>query len=175
MQIERLRQYFNLEKRPVKVIEPYQMLGEVENDLADILGCDVMGIPPRTNIFGFESKNWKEFKTFWGQEVLVPENFNTTLDANGDLLIYPGGDMSVAASGKMPKSSYFFDSIIRQQPYDENNPILEDNLEEFELLKDADIAYWKEKAEIAKKTDKGVIANFGGTALGDIALVPVHG
>lgn len=170
--IERLRQYFGLEKHPVKVIEPYQMLGEVENDLAEVMGCDVLGIPARTTIFGFENKNWKGFKTFWGQEVLVPGNFNTKLDENGDLLIYPEGDTSVPASGKMPKTGYFFDSIIRQQPYDENNPNPDDNLEEFGLLKEVDIAYWKEKAEIALKSDKGIIANFGGTALGDIALVP---
>lgn len=170
--IEQLRRFYSLEKRPVKVIEPYQMLGEVDNDLAEIMGCDVFGIPARTTIFGFENKNWKEFRTFWGQEVLVPENFNTTIDANGDILIYPEGDTSVAASGRMPKTGYFFDSIIRQQPYDENNPDPEDNLEEFGLLKDADIAYWKEKAQLAKDSDRGIIANFGGTALGDIALVP---
>lgn len=170
--IERLRNYFGLEKRRVKVTEPYQMLGLIENDLAEVLGCDVIGIAPRTNIFGFENNNWKEFKTFWGQEVLVPGNFNTRIDSNGDLILFPEGDTTVPPSAKMPKTSYFFDAIIRQQPYDENNPNLEDNLEEFSLLKEEDLAYWHAKAEEARKSDKGVIANFGGTALGDIALVP---
>lgn len=170
--IEKLRDYYSLEKQPVKVIEPYQMLGRIEDDLAEIMGCDVVGINPKNNMFGFENKNWKEFKTFWGQEVLVPENFKTKIDEKGDLLIFPEGDTSVPASGRMPKSGYFFDSIIRQQPYDELNPNIDDNLEEFSLLTNEDISYWKSKAEEIKNTEKGIIVNFGGTALGDIALVP---
>lgn len=173
--IERLRKYYGLEKRPVKVTEPYQMLGLIEDDLSKIIGCDVVGIVPRTNMFGFENKDWKEFRTFWGQEVLVPADFNTKIDENGDLIIFPEGDTTVLPSGKMPKSGYFFDSIIRQQPYDEYNPNLEDNLEEFALLSDVDIAYWKAEYEAIKTSDKGIIANFGGSGLGDIALVPGQG
>ncbi len=30
--VEKLREYYGLEKRPVKVIEPYQMLGEIDPD-----------------------------------------------------------------------------------------------------------------------------------------------
>lgn len=170
--IEKLRNYYGLEKRPVKVSEPYQMLGAIDHDLSEILGCDIRGFTPRTNIFGFENKNWKEFRTFWGQEVLVPGDFNTRLDEKGDLLLYPEGDMSVDPSARMPKAGYFFDTIVRQQPYDELNPKLEDNLEEFSLFSEKDILYWKSKAEEMKATEKGVIANIGGTALGDIALVP---
>jgi hypothetical protein len=170
--IEKLRNYYGLEKRPVKVTEPYQMLGEIEPDLAQIIGCDVKGISPRTNILGFESNNWKEFTTFWGQHVLVPGDFNTDIDENNDLLIYPAGDKTSRPSAKMPHKGFFFDTIVRQQPYDENNPDINDNLEEFSLLSDIDIAYWKQKAKEIRNSDKGVIANFGGTALGDIALVP---
>ncbi len=170
--IENLRKYYGLEKRPVKVNEPYQMLGEIEPDLAEILGCDVTGISPRKNMFGFENKNWKEFRTFWGQDVLVPGDFNTSIDAKGDLLMYPEGDRSAMPSAKMPKSSYFFDAIVRQPPIDDSKQDVEDNLEEFTLLSPEDIRYWKEKAEYIKTLDTGVIANFGGTALGDIALVP---
>ena len=32
--VEALRKYYGLEKKPVKVIEPYQMLGEVDEELA---------------------------------------------------------------------------------------------------------------------------------------------
>jgi len=170
--IERLRTYYGLEKKPVKVTEPYQMLGEIEPDLAEIIGCDISGISPRTNILGFESNNWKEFTTFWGQKVLVPGNFNTETDDNSDLLIYPEGDKSVAPSARMPRAGFFFDTIVRQQPYDETNPDIHDNLEEFSRLGETDLAYWKSKAESIRGIEKGVIANFGGTALGDIALVP---
>lgn len=170
--VERLRAWYGLERRPVKVIEPYQMLGEIDDELKDIMGVDIVGISPRNNMFGFANEGWKEFRTFWGQEVLVPSGFNTGYDVNGDLLIYPEGDNTVPPSGRMPKTSYFFDSIIRQQPIDEASLRPEDNLEEFKPLSAEDIAYWKSKAAEAAQSPRGIIANFGGTALGDIALVP---
>jgi hypothetical protein len=36
-----LRDYYGLEKRPVKVYEPFQMLGLIEEDLKQVLGVDV--------------------------------------------------------------------------------------------------------------------------------------
>ncbi|MGA2195383.1 MAG: hypothetical protein ABSH40_08940 [Bryobacteraceae bacterium] len=38
-----LRDYYGLEKRSVKVHEPYQMLGFIEGDLRDAMGLDVEG------------------------------------------------------------------------------------------------------------------------------------
>ncbi|MFP4060717.1 MAG: uroporphyrinogen decarboxylase family protein [Bacteroidales bacterium] len=170
--VKKLRDYYGLESKPVKVVEPYQMLGEIEEDLAEIMAIDVMGIGGPDNMFGFANENWKEFKTFWGQEVLVPENFNTSFDENGDLLLYPAGDTSVAPSAKMPKSSYFFDAIIRQKPLEEDHLNVEDNLEEFSVFDDKTVAHWKKQAKSIEGTDKAIVANMGGTGLGDIALVP---
>jgi hypothetical protein len=87
-------------------------------------------------------------------------------------MLYPEGDMTVAPSAKMPVTGYFFDTLIRQEPFNEESPNIEDNLEEFSMLKEADLRYWEEQVKNIKGTDKGVVANFGGTALGDIALVP---
>jgi hypothetical protein len=170
--IEKLRKHFGLEKKPLKVPEPYQMLGEVEEDLQEKLGIDVIGISPAKNMFGHVQKGWKTFRTFWGQEVLVPGEFYTTVDKNGDLLMYPEGDPSAAPSAKMPKKSFFFDALIRQKPLNDANLDPEDNLEEFSLFSPEDIEYWRDSAEKASRSGKGVIANFGGTAIGDIALVP---
>jgi hypothetical protein len=170
--IENLREYYGLEKRPVKLIEPYQMLGEIENDLAELLHLDVTGILARNTLFGFPNENWKEFTTHWGQLLLVPGAFNTVTDPNGDLVIFPEGDESIAPSGKMPKAGYFFDSIIRQDLIVEENLNPEDNIEEYNLLSQADLLYWADRIRLVKDSGKGIIANFGGTGLGDIALVP---
>ncbi len=170
--VQQLRRHFGLEMKPLKVTEPYQMLGEIEEDLLDHLGVDVIGISPPKNMFGHLQEDWKPFRTFWGQDVLVPGEFNTSLDTNGDLLMYPEGDTGTAASARMPVKSYFFDAIIRQKPIDDSSLNAEDNLEEFNLLGEDDLVYWKAKAEQASKSGRGVIANFGGTAVGDIALVP---
>jgi len=171
--IERLREHFGFEKRPVRVIEPYQMLGEIDPELMDALQIDIIGLNPKNNMFGINnSGGLKEFKTFWGQTVLIPKGFNTSYDDSGNLLIPPEGDLPVPASAKMPKASYFFDAVIRQEPIDESKLNPADNLEEFKPIEEEDLNYWKEEIKKTEGTDKAVIANFGGTAFGDIALVP---
>jgi hypothetical protein len=73
----------------------------------------------------------------------------------------------------MPKGGYYFDSIDRQLPVDDDNLNLADNLEEFTPISEEDLAYLgREAKRIWTETDKAVLASFGGTAFGDIALVP---
>lgn len=166
-----LREYYGLEKRPVKVIEPYQMLGEVDSELSEKMGLCSLGVAPKNNLFGFENSDWKSFTAPWGQEVLVPGQFNTKETSDG-IYIFPQGDTSAPPSAFMPKVGYFFDTIIRQEELDEDNLNPDDNLEEFVPLSDNDLIYFKEKLKVARDTGLGVVANMGGTALGDIALVP---
>jgi hypothetical protein len=170
--VEKLREYYGLEKKPVKIIEPYQMLGELDADLIREMNVDVIGLGGEKNMFGIPNKDWKIHKTFWGQEVLFPGEFKYTYNDNGDILIHPEGDTSVRPSAMMPKTGYFFDAIERQGPVDDSTLKLEDNLEEFSRVTDHELAFWKEQVLTAGKSGKGMLANLGGTALGDIALVP---
>jgi hypothetical protein len=71
----------------VKVIEPYQMLGEIDAELGAALGIDVEGLMTRKTLFGFENAGWKPFALFDGTPCRVPADFNVTLDAGGDCLI----------------------------------------------------------------------------------------
>ncbi|MBI9106880.1 MAG: methyltransferase [Spirochaetales bacterium] len=167
-----LRKHFGLESKPVKIVEPYQMLGEVDEELKSILGIETESVTARNGMFGFTNEDWKVWQTPWAQEVLVPGKFNTDVGDNGDILIYPEGDRAAAASGRMPASSYFFDSIIRQKYFNEENLDPEDNLEEFGLWGKEDIEYIKKEAERVRDLDRYVLANLGGTSLGDIALIP---
>lgn len=173
LSISKLREVFGLENKPIKVIEPYQMLGEIDDELTDYLKQDTIGIGGDKDMFGIPNKdcNWKLFKTPWGQDVLVPEGFNTSRDGTGNTYIYPEGDTSIPPSAKMPDASFFFDAIVRQKPIDENKLNPEDNLEEFALWDNSTIEYWKNAIQKAPD-DKGLVVNPGGTAIGDIALVP---
>jgi uroporphyrinogen-III decarboxylase len=72
----------------------------------------------------------------------------------------------------MPKDGYFFDSIVRQPPIDEDRLNPDDNLEEFEPASGEDLSAYARNAREAASTGRAVIAGFGGTAFGDIALVP---
>ena len=166
-----LRDWYGLEKRPVKVHEPFQMLGLLESDLLDAMGVDVVGVFARGTMFGFPAERWKPW-VFNGLEVLVPGDFNVTTDDRGDALIYPGGDTSVPPSGRMPKGGYFFDCIVRQEPIDDEKLNPEDNLEEYGPVSQVELDHFAHAAEEAAATGRGVIASFGGTAFGDIALVP---
>ena len=167
-----LRDRYGLEKRPVKVHEPYQMLGFIDEDLKRALGIDIEGVYGAETIFGFSNENWKPWRMDNGTEVLVSEHFLTTRDANGDTLIYPKGDLSAPPSGRLPKDGFFFDTIVRQEPIDEARLDPGANLEEFGPISDADLSYFDRATREADATGRGVIATFGGTAFGDIALVP---
>lgn len=170
--VEKLRAYYGLERKPVKVIEPYQMLGEIDADLLDAMDIDVTGLYGAKNMFGIPNRGWKVHRTLWGQEVMFPEDFNYSFTANGDILIYPEGDTSVPPCAVMPKTGYFFDALDRQKPVDDSRLDVEENLEEFTPVSDEDLLYWKNLAETVEGSGRGIVASLGGTALGDIALVP---
>jgi hypothetical protein len=167
-----LRDYYGLEKRLVKVHEPYQMLGWIDDDLKEAMGIDVEGAIPRDTIFGFPNENWKSWRTQEGIEVLVSEHFRTQVEANGDTLIYPKGDADASPSGRMPKGGHFFDTIVRQEPIDEEALDPADNLEEFQPISAAELDTFGDDIPRAAATGRAVAATFGGTAFGDIALVP---
>ncbi len=170
--VEQLREHYGLENRLVKICEPYQMLGEVEEDLAEVMGIDTVGVVPLNTLFGFPNENYKEFQTPWGQTVLVSEHFNTQVKPNGDVYIYPEGDMSVPPSGQMPSNGFFFDTIVRQPEIDEDNLDPEDNLEEFGLISEEDLEHYRVELDRLEGTDRAIVATLGGMAFGDIALVP---
>jgi hypothetical protein len=169
--VEKLRAYYGLPSKPVKVIEPYQMLGYIDEQLRDVLKIDTIGVPTENTIFGFPLAGEKEWMTPWGQLVLVPEAFEIT-ENEKEVFVYPQADRNAAASGRMPKSSFFFDTIERQEPIDEDKLDPNDNLEEFGLLSDEQIDYYRIKTEAARKSGNAVVTAMPGTAFGDIALVP---
>lgn len=158
----------------VKVTEPYQMLGEIDEPLRKALGLDVVGVHPRCTMFGFENSGWKPFRMpVDGTEVLVPEHFNYTTDDNDDLLMYPEGDTGAPPCAKMPANSYFWDAVRRQEPIEEERLKVSDNCEEFGVLSEADIAHFKKQVDgYYENTGAGIYITIPGVAFGDIALVP---
>ncbi|MFB3787449.1 MAG: uroporphyrinogen decarboxylase family protein [bacterium] len=167
-----LREYYGLEKRLVKIHEPYQMLGWLDEDLQEALGVDVDGLFPPKTMFGFPNEDWQPWRLPNGLEVLVSRHFQTTRDAEGNIFIYPQGDTSAPPSGKMPNDGFFFDTIVRQELLDDERLDPVDNLEEFGPVSDADLAHFATEARRLAGSRRAVTATFGGTAFGDIALVP---
>jgi len=172
--VKNLRDFYHLEDHPVKVVEPFQMLGEVEEDLRVAMGIDVIGAYGKNNMFGFANSEceWKPFKSNWGQQLLVPVDFNFIRAEDGSLLIFPEGDEAVSPCARMPQSGYFFDAVIRQEPIDDDKLNPKNNLEEFASISVESLDYWERTINQLAISGKGIIASLGGTALGDIALVP---
>lgn len=170
-----LRDRYGLEKRLVKVHEPYQMLGWIDDDLQQALGIDVEGVYGPDTMFGYRNENWTPWRMDDGTEVLMSGNFRTTKDTNGDTLVFPGGDRSAPPSGRLPRNGFFFDTIIRQEPIEEAALDPADNLEEFGPINEQTLEHFQRESSRAGATGRGIIAGFGGTSLGDIALVPAPG
>lgn len=170
----RLRQkLFGDSTTPIRIIELYQMLGEVDERLRQALELDVIGIPAPNTMFGFPLRGAKAFKMHDGTPVLVPEKFNWTVDQNGRVLAYPQGDTSVPPCAAMPTGSYFFDAINCQGPIDEDNLNPADNCQEFGLLSENDLQYYRDAVHGAYETTQyGIYATLGGMGFGDVALVP---
>lgn len=173
--VESLRRHYGLEERPVRIIEPFQMLGEVDAELREIMGIDVVGVWGRNNMFDIDETQLHEQVTPWGQRVLTAKGIDLTPDKNGDVYIYAKGDRRFPPSAIMPEKCFFVNAIERGVPVDDDNLCAEDNLAEFSCLKEEDAAHFEHAARAAAATGKAVVAGFGGTALGDIAFVPGMG
>ena len=68
--------------------------------------------------------------------------------------MYPEGDRSAPPSGRMPAGGYYFDTIIRQPPIDDDKLDPEDNLEEFGPISDDDLAYFAARSRAAVHRDR---------------------
>jgi hypothetical protein len=157
----------------VKVIEPYQMLGEIDDDLRQALGLDAVGVHGSGTMFGFKPQDWKPFTLFDGTPVLVPGQFNVTPADDGGWLMHPEGDTSVPPCAWMPRDTYFFDALNRQQPLDESRLDPADNCEEMAVISDQEVRHFATRARhYHKNTNCGIYMTLPGTAFGDIALVP---
>ena len=173
--LSRLRLALGLDKPGSRVMvnEPYQMLGEVTDDLREALGIDTVALGAPTNMFGFPNDDWKPWELSDGTPVLVPGLFNTKPEKNGDLLQYPEGDRKAPPSGRMPAGGFYHDAIIRQDPIDDAHLDPNDNTEEFVHLTHELAKHFEEEADrLATLTPYAVVAAYPGTGLGDIALVP---
>ena len=173
--VYQLRKALGLAKKGerIRIVEPYQMLGEIADDLKDTLGVDFAGVGFGGTMFGYQLDGWKPWVTFDGTPVEVPGGFNIEPDENGDILQYPEGDKSVPPSGRMPKGGFYFDSTVRQEPIDDETLKVEDNLEEFAPVRDEDLERLRKTVDnLYANTKYALVGSFGGTSFGDVALVP---
>ena len=163
--VEQLRGYYGLEKRPIKAFDTFQMLGWIDEDLMDAMDVDAAMVMPVSTIFGNGLGEWKEWRTPWGQEVLIPRTMELEKLEDGAYVIYPQGDRTVPPSAKMPSNGFFFDAIERQEPYDEDNPDPKDNAADFSELSDEAVKKIAENAKAARTTGRASLFTLPGGSL----------
>jgi hypothetical protein len=72
----------------------------------------------------------------------------------------------------MPKDGFYFDCLPRTPLPDDYELDIQENTEEFQPIPQEELVYLGQEAErLFTKTDKAILANIGGTALGDISQV----
>jgi len=170
-----LRQALRLDPpgTPVKVIDPFQMLGEIQPDLIAALGIDTVPLQGTGTFFGSPLDRWKPWTTFEGTPVLVPGDFNRDPNPDGSIYQYPQGDRTAPPSGEKPAGGFYFDTIQRGAPVDFDRLRVEDNTEEFSLIPDAELAHLAREAErLYRTTDQAIFASFPGGGFGDLAWLP---
>ena len=171
----KLRKEYGLDEHPILISEPYQLLGEVENDLLQKIGADVVPLWNRDNLLGISNLNrTKPWNMSDGTPVLMAENFEYDVDPRGYTFVYPGGDRSAPPSLKVTKDGFFFDNIERAPEYDEDNLTpLEDFKDSFARRNELDCEYWeKQSRAIYENSDYAIMGVLGGMGLGDAAEIP---
>ncbi len=173
--LHNLRKALNLEERKVKICEPLQLLGEVEEDLRKTLHLDCVDASTNMNMFGFSNAGRKPFTMPNGLEVDVPLEFNTTKDEKGRTYLYPQGDTSVPPSGMMPDGGFFFDNITRSTATcdDENLNAREDFKDDFSVITDEQLRFMENQCnDYYNNTGYGIVASGALASIGDFAIVP---
>ncbi len=156
------------------MIDPYQMLADVEETVKARLGVDTAGVSVPYNVFGFRNRDWKPWTLFDGTSVMVAGGFRCSVGANGDLLLHPQGDTSAPPSGRMSKGGYYFDAIVRQKPIDEERLDAKKWVQQtFSEYSDEDARDLEEAVKgMYEQTPYSLVGNFCDGGLGDIGVVP---
>jgi uroporphyrinogen-III decarboxylase len=171
----RLRQVLGFPSARVKVGEPFQMLADLDEEVAARLGVDTAAVQLPSTLFGFPNTNWKPFDLFDGTPALVSEFFNFTTDRDtGDLLMHPKGDRTAPPCARMPYEGDFFDAIVRQEPDAEARLVPREFAEQqISRYTDEQLSFLQNMAaDLYHHTEKSLVGCWWQGGLGDIALVP---
>lgn len=175
----KLRRALGLEEHRVKVVEPMQMLGEVEEDLLRRVQGDIVGLWNRNNMFGVPQNAWKPFDMFDGTPTYLAGGLEYDVNERGDILLYECGDRGAKYAQSMPKGGSFFDNIDHYaEPFDmdadeEDLTPREDFKDDFQVATDEDARYWEtESKKLYEETNYAIMGVLGGAGFGDAATVP---
>ena len=169
--MKKMRQYYGLKDTPVKIKDMSTMVGIVENDLMEVLGCDVRELDPFTDTFGNRNIAWKEW-TYLGDTVLIPEDCVLKNGDKGGTYIYPCGDDSVEPSGYMPAVGFYFDNLERSPEFNEDQADPMEQVEDFPVVSDEMLEFHQQKMAMYCGNNRAIQVSPGYFGLGDANNIP---
>lgn len=170
----KLREAYGLPRHPITIAEPYQLLGEVEPDLIERVGADIVPMYNPTNLMGTSNNKTKPWTMSDGTPVLMADNFEYDTTENGDVFVYPQGDRTVDYSLHLPNGGFFFDNINRTPPVDEEHLTpLKDFKDSYTVHTQETCEYWERVSKkLYEETELSIMGVLGGMGLGDAAELP---
>jgi len=173
--LSNLRNYLGLTPKRERISEPFQLLGEVDEEIRKALGIDIVGIGTNTTIYGFENAGWKSWHIPQGLEVEVPSGFVYTVDEKNNTYMYPCGDRHAQPVAKLPAGGYFFDNVDHTVgEFDEDNAnAREDFKNDYQVYTDKQLRFMEEQIDYYyNNTDYAIFGAAALTAMGDMAYIP---
>ena len=137
-----------------RIFDVYQMLAEIEQDVADHFGADCVALNRPAVSFGIRNENWKPFTFPDGLNAEVPGGFNFESDGRGGLTLKRNGEVIAL----MPERGFYFDRLEKYPG------ALHPDLSEWRAHRvDAGTLehYHQQSLALHQNTDKAVVAAFG--------------
>ena len=173
--LSNLRRYLGLSPKRERISEPFQLLGEVDEEMRKALGIDIVGIGTNWTIYGFENTGWKTWHLPQGLEVEVPKDFVYTVDHKNNTYMYPCGDIHAKPVAKLPAGGYFFDNVDHTAgEFDEETASArKDFRDDYAVYTDSQLRFMEEQINYYyKNTDYALFGAAALTAMGDMAYIP---
>lgn len=139
---------------PPRIFDLFQLLAEIEPDLAARFGADCVALNRRAVAFGLPNEAWKPWRLRDGTAVEVPGGFAPETLPDGDLVLRRGGEIIA----QMPARGFYFDRLEKYPG------ALHPDLDSWEppRLSAADLAHYRTEAErLHRTTDQAVVAALG--------------
>jgi uroporphyrinogen decarboxylase len=175
----KLKKLLNISGGSVKVFDVLGQLAEIELDVLEKMGGDVVALRKLAPAIGLPVRAYREGTLRDGTPCLVPDTFNPALDEKGDAVIYKkfgaddrvhpfriGQDPSLFDKGKVvarcPRGSNAFCRVYH--PLMDVDSAGELEKYEFPEMNDEEIAFaGKEAKRLYEETDKAICGQFYGS------------
>lgn len=156
----RLKAHLGLAEGSTKVFDISQQLAEVEEEILERFGVDV--IPLNRVQTGFEIMNgaWKEWRLPDGSPCLVSTEFDPVREEGGGLAVMRDG----VAVARMPARSFYFTRI--HHPLAGVTTREEIDAYPWPTISDEELAHLRRRARhLYENTDYAIVGEFGGSIL----------